>query len=125
MATFDLMLRRLSELPGEHLHIGMLPETEIEAFSRTAERRRAGPRALPPPASCPGLWPTCVIARWTFAFRPSPSRGAKGLVETQGAGVPVVMNESGLSKHHSTRELIYDEAPWWQTPDQLLALLRG
>jgi hypothetical protein len=122
---FDLMQRRLSELPGEHLHIGMLPEAEIEGFRARLAAAGLDPARFryQPPVS--GLWAYLRDSAVDVCISSFPIQGAKGLVETQGAGLPVVMNESGLSKHHSTRELIYDEAPWWETPDQLLAVLKA
>ena len=37
--------------------------------------------------------------------------------------MPVLIQQSTLSKHHSTRDLIYEEALWWETPDDFIRVL--
>ncbi|KAK6028230.1 hypothetical protein OSTOST_05728 [Ostertagia ostertagi] len=49
--------------------------------------------------------------------------GAKGIVETMGAGIPVLIQQSTLARMHSTRDLAYPEALWWQTPDDFVRVL--
>ncbi len=122
---FDLMQRRLAEVGGSHLHIGLLPEALVQGFH--ARLQAAGIDAArfvyQPPVH--GLWAYLRDSRVDLCISSFPIQGAKGLVETQGAGLPVLQNESGLSKHHSTRELVYEEALWWETPDGLIRVLQS
>lgn len=122
---FDVMERRLAEVGGSHLHIGMLPDAVVQGFRARLESAGVDPARFRHQPPVPGLWAFLRDSAIDLCISSFPIQGAKGLVETQGAGLPVLMNESGLSKHHSTRELVYEEALWWRTPDELIAALQS
>jgi hypothetical protein len=122
---FDVVLRRLLEVPGRHVHVGPLPDEVLVGWrTRLAEagveQRRFEHQ---PPVS--NLWAYLRDSAIDLCISSFPIQGAKGLVETQGAGLPVMIQQSSLSKHHSTRELVYEEALWWETPDDLVRVLAG
>lgn len=122
---FDVMLRRLAEVGGTHVHVGSLPDDVLAAFrARLGEAGIAQERFIHQPP-VPSLWGWLRDSRVDLCISSFPIQGGKGLVETQGAGLPVLMQQSSLSKHHSTRDLIYDSALWWETPDDLIRVLRG
>jgi len=53
-----------------------------------------------------------------------PERGARATVEVMGSGTPAVWHvESNASFFHDTH-MRYPEAPTWQTPEELVALVR-
>ncbi|MFG6466614.1 hypothetical protein [Roseateles sp. BYS87W] len=121
---FELIHQRLAELPGDHLHIGQLPDEVLGAVRQrlTAAGLEASRFRHQPPV--PGLWAFLQQSDVDLCISSFPIQGAKGLVETEGAGIPVLMHESGMSKHHSTRELIYEDALWWDTPERFMQVLR-
>lgn len=120
---FDVMLRRLAEVGGTHLHIGMLPDAVLQGFrNRLTEAGIDAARfQYQPPVR--SLWGFLRDGDIDLCISSFPFQGAKGLVETQGAGLPVLIQQSSLSKHHSTRDLIYEEALWWETPDDFIRVL--
>ncbi|RZL05913.1 MAG: hypothetical protein EOP40_18865 [Rubrivivax sp.] len=124
-AYFDVMQRRLAEVGGSHLHVGMLPDAVLEGFRTRLQAAGVDPARFQYQPPVPGLWAYLRDSRVDLCISSFPIQGAKGLVETQGAGLPVLQNESGLSKHHSTRELVYEEALWWETPDDLIRVLQS
>lgn len=122
---FDVMQRRLAEVGGTHLHIGLLPDAVLTDFRARLQAAGIDPARFQYQPPVPGLWAFLRDSAVDLCISSFPIQGAKGLVETQGAGLPVLMNESGLSKHHSTRELVYEEALWWHTPDEFVQVLKS
>lgn len=122
-AYFDVMLRRLTEVNGAHVHIGSLPEDVVAAFRARLAEAGVDPTRFVHQPPVPNLWAFLRDSSIDLCISSFPMQGAKGLVETQGAGLPLLMQQSGLSKHHSTRDLIYESALWWQRPDDLIRVL--
>ncbi|WP_457391080.1 hypothetical protein [Roseateles sp. P5_E1] len=119
----DVILRRLAEVGGTHLHIGMLPGPVIDAFRDRLAGAGVDPARFQYQPPVRSLWNHLRDGDVDLCISSFPFQGAKGLVETQGAGLPVLIQQSTLSKHHSTRDLIYEEALWWETPDDFIRVL--
>lgn len=122
-AYFDLIHQRLAHVAGDHLHIGQLPDALIASVRQRLADSGVDPARFQHQPPVPGLWAFLQQSAVDLCISSFPIQGAKGLVETQGAGIPILMHESGWSKHHSTRELVYEEALWWDTPERFMAVL--
>lgn len=120
---FDVIFRRLAEVGGSHQHIGMLPDAVVEAFRNRLTAAGIDAARFQHQTPVRSLWAFLRDGGTDLCISSFPFQGAKGLVETQGAGLPVMIQQSTLSKHHSTRDLIYEEALWWETPDDFIRVL--
>lgn len=122
---FDVVQRRLRDLPGRHLHVGGLPAQTLAQFAATLAAADIDPARFEHVPPVPSLWQWLRASAVDIVISSFPVQGYKGLVETMGAGLPVLMHDSHLSKLHSTPDLVYATAPRWRTPDELMAALRG
>ena len=121
---FDLIQKRLEEVNGVHLHIGPLEENIIQTFTNKLMENGIDPlrfKYIKPVAS---LWAYLRDSNIDLCISSFPIQGAKGMVETMGAGIPVLIQQSTLSKNYSTRDITYKEAFWWQDPGQFIAELQ-
>ncbi len=124
-AYFDVIERRLRELPGHHLHVGGLPEATLAQFAQRLAAADINPARFEHVPPVPSLWSWLRDSQVDIVISSFPVQGYKGLVETMGAGLPVLMHDSHLSKLHSTPDLVYADALRWRTPDEVMATLRG
>lgn len=124
-AYFDVMLRRLAEVGGAHVHVGTLPPEVLVGFRERLQAAGVDPARFIHQPPVPSLWAWLRESRVDLCIASFPIQGGKGLVETLGVGLPVLIQQSSLSPHHSTRGFIYEGAPWWEHPDQLIAALQG
>ncbi len=122
---FGMIERRLLEAQGAHLHIGQLPSAALDAMSTRLVAAGIDPARFQHQPPVPDLWAFLRDSRVDLCISSFPIQGAKGLVETEGAGLPVLIQQSSLSTHHSTRDLVYEEALWWQTPDDFMRVLHS
>ncbi len=121
---FDVIHRRLKEFGGVHLHIGGLPEATLAEFAQRLAADDIDPsrfRNVPP---VPSLWKYLAASPIDVCISSFPIQGLKGLVETMGAGLPILIQQSTLSRNHSSRDLVYEEALTWRHPDDFMAALR-
>ena len=124
-AYLDLIHRRLKELGGVHLHIGGFPEPLLAQFAQRLAADDIDPtrfRHVPP---VPSLWDFLGASAIDVCISSFPIQGLKGLVETMGAGLPILMQQSTLTRSHSSRDTVYEDALAWQHPDDFMAALRG
>jgi hypothetical protein len=121
---FDVIRRRLCEVPGRHVHIGALPENFVAPFVQSLAAADIDPSRFEHVQPVPSLWTHLRDSAIDLVISSFPVQGFKGLVETMGAALPVLMQQSALSKNHSTLDLVYPEALRWRTPDELIGVLR-
>ncbi|MGM9479962.1 hypothetical protein ACS5PN_02070 [Roseateles sp. NT4] len=124
-AYFDVLLRRLTEVGGAHVHIGQLPPEELQNFRERLDAAGVEASRFQHQPPVPSLWHWLRDSPIDLCISSFPVQGAKGLVETQGAGLPVLIQQSSLSTLHSTRDLVYQEALWWETPDDFIRALKA
>lgn len=120
---FDVLLRRLTEVGGSHIHVGTLQAEQLAAFRSRLDAAGVDPARFRHQTPVPSLWAWLRDSAVDLCISSFPVQGAKGIVETMGAGIPVLIQQSTLARMHSTRDLAYPEALWWQTPDDFVRVL--
>ncbi len=73
----------------------------------------------------PSLWNYLATQPIDVCISSFPIQGFKGLVETMGAGLPILMQESTLTRIHSSPDMVYEDALKWRHPDDFMAALRS
>lgn len=119
-----VMASLLAATGGRHVHIGPL-SSEARARMRAAldERGVAAERFLHVPHVW-SVWRALGEYGVDLYVNSFPQRGARATVEVMGSGTPAVWHlESSASFLHDTH-MRYPEAPTWQTPEELVALVR-
>lgn len=122
---FDMIERRLDEIGGNHIHIGYLPEEAINNFIERLEYKGIAPGRFQHVQPVSSLWAYLRDSDIDLCISSFPIQGGKGIVETMGAGLPVLIHQSTLAKVYSTRDFIYDQALWWQRPEQFIDALKS
>lgn len=121
---FDVLLRRLTDVGGAHIHVGTLPPEQLAAFRARLDAAGVDPARFRHQTPVPSLWTWLRESAVDLCLSSFPVQGAKGIVETMGAGIPVLVQQSTFARLHSTRDIAYPEALWWETPDDLVRVLR-
>ena len=124
-AYLDLVTKRLQEVGGIHIHLGHLPAETVASFVKALESKGIDPsrfRQVPPVAS---LWDFLRDSDIDLCITSFPVQGGKGLVETMGAGIPILIQQSTISKVYSSRDGAYEQALWWQNPRQFIDALQS
>ena len=124
-AYFDVMRRRLAELPGCHIHVGPLPEGTVAQFRQTLEQADIDPSRFEHVAPVPSLWAWLRESAVDLVISSFPVQGGRGLVETFGAGLPVLGYDGSLSRLHASLDPMYPEVLRWRTPDEMMAVLKS
>ena len=122
---FDVIARRLKEIGGVHLHIGSLPDQNVAAFAQRLAAADIDPSRFRYVGPVPSLWNYLATQPIDVCISSFPIQGFKGLVETMGAGLPILMQESTLTRIHSSPDMVYEDALKWRHPDDFMAALRS
>lgn len=122
---FDVLFRRLTEVGGSHIHVGTLPPEQLAGFRARLDAAGVDPARFRHQTPVPSLWGWLRDSGVDLCLSSFPVQGAKGIVETMGAGIPVLVQQSTFARLHSTRDIAYPEALWWETPDDLVRVLSG
>lgn len=123
-AYFDMIERRLQEIKGIHLHIGHMPEEAINSFADRLSLKGIDPSRFQHVQPVSSLWLYLRDSNIDLCIASFPVGGGKGIVETMGAGLPVLIQQSTLSKSFSSRDTTYENVFWWVTPEQFMDALR-
>lgn len=121
---FDVLVRRLTDVGGAHIHVGTLPPEQLAALRARLDAAGVDPARFRHQTPVPSLWTWLRESAVDLCLSSFPVQGAKGIVETMGAGIPVLVQQSTFARLHSTRDIAYPEALWWETPDDLVRVLR-
>lgn len=122
---FEMIQRRLSEVSGIHLHIGPLPDQMLADFHEALSSNGIDSsrfQHVPPVAS---LWAYLRDSDIDLCISSFPLGGGKGNVEAMGAGLPILVQQSTLARCYSSRDSVYEQAFWWQTPAQFMGVLQS
>lgn len=121
----DVVVARLSAANGRHFHLGVLSDSmQAEILSKAAEAG-VDPARLVSFGHVPSLWDWLLAHKIDLCINSFPTQGFKGMVETMGAGIPMIVYRSRLSRFHSTPEFAYQGAFHWETLEELKAHIRA
>ena len=116
----DLVPRLLACTGGTHVHIGPLPV-------QTLDRIRSGLLKADVPLDrfvhiswVPSVWLALHEQQIDVYLDSFPIGGGRAIIESMGAGVPVIAHQSYISPFLGNIDNLYSEAFAWERPDQLL-----
>lgn len=120
---FAVMRQRLQQLPGTHWHIGGLPAPVVAQMHAAMAAEGLDPARFVHVQHVPSLWTWLRDSAVDIVISSFPFQGAKGLVETMGAGLPVLAHDGQLTKQHATPDLVYPGVLTWRTPQEMVRVL--
>jgi len=122
---FEVMQRRLADVPGRHRHVGGLPDSSVSAFRLSLERADIDPARFEHVQPVPSLWTWLRDSDVDVVITSFPVQGGRGLVETLGAGLPILSYLGALTKLHASLDGLHADVLRWTTPDEMMAVLKG
>ena len=119
----DVVALRLKWQPGDHYHIG-----DLSPERRASLARRLGAAGLDASrfvyvGPVPSLWAYLKRSPVQLCLSSFPVCGPKGLVETKGCGIPILMYEDTQHPARSSLQFSYADCLSWRTVDELREVL--
>lgn len=121
----DLIAERLVRRGGVHLHIGNIPPSDKRLILSKLAARKVEPERFVHIPWVPRLWPALVERRVDLFIGSFPLGGARTLIEAMGAGLPILMSESYLSRYHSSRDIVYPDHFVWKFPSDFIDIIEN
>ena len=117
---FDVILSMLKDSGGSHVHIGPIPlphwvalQTRMEGLGISVDRFVHIPWTQ-------SVWQSLQAREVDLYIDSFPYGGGRTVIESMGAGVPVVAHDSYLSPYFGDHELLYPGAFVWSSPTALV-----
>jgi len=121
----DVVALRLQWQPGDHYHIGDLsPERRASLVQRLEAAGLDASRFIYV-GPVPSLWAYLKQSPVQLCLSSFPVCGPKGLVETKGCGIPILMYEDTQHPARSALQFSYADCLHWRNADELRAALQG
>lgn len=120
----DLVLARLQHCKGKHLHLGGLAgEVQQEIVERMKISGISAERFLLF-NHVPSLWRWLLDNKVDLCINSYPTQGFKGMVETMGAGIPMIVHKNSYSKFYSCPEFAYQGVFEWENLSEFIDQLK-
>jgi len=121
---FYMVAVRLAELPGTHLHIGLINDSsKINRLQTLCSERGVDFSRVIYLPRVDSLWDT--LCEWNVdLYIPSfPIGGGRAAIEVMGAGIPIAVRDTGSFNELNGIEIYYPEVYRWNHVDELIRLL--
>jgi hypothetical protein len=121
----DIVTMRLQMLPGDHYHIGDLSAQRLATLAERLGEAGLDTRRFIYVGPVPSLWRYLKQSSVHLCISSFPVCGPKGLVETKGCGIPVLMYEDTQHPARSALQFCYADCLHWRDAEELRAALQG
>jgi len=119
----DLIIERLLARGGKHVHIGNIPAYYLAKVENKLREQQVNPARFIHIPWAPSLWDALIKNRVDLFIGSFPIGGARTLIEVMGAGLPILMHESYLSRFYSSRDIAYPDAFVWKYPHEWTSII--
>lgn len=119
----DLIVKRLKLRDGIHVHIGNIPEEELENILEGLKREGCDPKRFIHVPWVKSLWDTLVKHRVNLYISSFPLGGGRATIEAMGAGIPILVHQNNMSRFHAGADLVYPEALVWSKAQEFYSFL--
>lgn len=109
----DLVLARLQHCSGKHLHLGGLASEVQQEIVERMNASGISPERFVLFNHVPSLWRWLLDNKVDLCINSYPSQGFKGMVETMGAGIPMLVHKNNYSRFYSCPEFAYQGVFEW------------
>lgn len=121
----DIVTMRLQMWPGDHYHIGDLGAHRLETLAARLAAAGLDASRFIYVGPVPSLWRYLKQSPVHLCISSFPVCGPKGLVETKGCGIPVLMYEDTQHPTRSSLHFSYANCLHWRDVGELRAALQG
>jgi hypothetical protein len=119
----DVVIQRLSLLNGPHYHIGDLSADRLAVMAQRIAASGLDASRFIYVGQVPSLWAYLKQSQIHLCISSFPVCGPKGLVETKGCGIPILMFEDTENLIRSALHFSYEGCLQWRNADELRAEL--
>ncbi len=121
----EILVVRLSMLPGDHYHIGDLSEERLLAIARRISDSGLDAKRFIYVGLVSSLWQYLKSSAIQLCISSFPVCGPKGIVETKGCGIPVLIFEDTENPVRSSSHYCYEQCLRWRTAEDLRSVFRS
>lgn len=116
----DVVALRMQMLPGRHVHIGDLSEEGLAAIQKQIVDAGQSLDRFVHVKAVPSLWQYLKHSDIQLCISSFPVAGPRGLVETKGCGLPVLVFEDQEYPIRSSQYYAYEGCLRWSTRAELI-----
>lgn len=120
---FDVIAERLSKLPGNHVHIGKIPEADFSKLRSMLQARKINADRFVNVAWVPSVWDYLKNESVDLYISSFPVSGGRATIEALGSGTPIIAYISDQSRFNGGVDLMYDEVLTWRTKNEFIDVL--
>lgn len=120
----EIVTKILSVTGGVHIHIGPLSPDFIDIINRGLKEQQIDSRRFIHILKVRSIWKTMHEQRIDVYLDSFPIGGARTVIEVMGSGTPIIGHQNYRSRSFSTTNIVYPEAFYWRTTDELLNYLQ-
>jgi hypothetical protein len=119
----EFIVDRLAITSGVHYHIGNIPKNMMPVIEEKLLEKKINKNRFIHIPWVPSLWQALVENKVDLFICSFPLGGARTSIEAMGAGIPMITHENYLSRFHSSRDIVYPDAPVWKYPEEFSKIL--
>lgn len=121
----DLVVKRLMNRSGVHIHIGSLPEPDVQNIRTQLQQNSIASERFVHVPWVKDLWGALIEFNVDLFIGSFPIGGARTTFEVIGAGIPMLLHQSYLSRFYSSRDLSYPNHFVWKYPKDFVDIIRN
>ena len=121
----DILVSRLLARDGLHLHIGDLPEKHESEIRNFLTAHGVDDRRFIAVGRVPSLWEYLKKSEVNLCIASFPVCSPRGLIETKGCGIPILIFEDKEHPSRSSRGHGYENCMTWENTDELIRIIQG
>jgi hypothetical protein len=113
-----LISMRLARFPGVHFHIGELHDDNLVSIRNQLEADGVDRSRFVHIPWVSSLWSALIEKEIDLFIGSFPLGGGRASIEAMGAGIPLLVHVSSLSRFHGASDIVYPEALIWKDPPE-------
>lgn len=120
----ELVVELIRSRQGTHFHVGKLSASFIDRIYQALDRAGLSRESFVHVGHVSGFREIIEGLEIDLYVPTLPQAGGKALIDAMSAGVPILVHENAIGRLWGSRDLVYPEAPYWNSPSALTECLR-
>ena len=121
----ELVCIRLKSATGTHIHVGQLSSANLQEIQEVLIRQEVDPGRFLYVGAVPSLWDFLLKMPVHLCISSYPTCSPRGLVETKGCGIPILIHENDSIQTKSSSHYGYPGCLGWRTVGEYSQILQS
>jgi hypothetical protein len=121
----DVVCQRLIHREGGHIHVGELSSNRESEIRRSLSDHGLDDTRFITVGKVGSLWEFLRDSKIDLCIASFPVCSPRGLIETKGCGVPILIYEDTINPSRSSRGHAYEDCLSWSSIGEFTAILKG